>query len=407
MDCKLAWRNIWRNPRRSILTMAAVAFATTLLVFMLSWQFGSYATMINASVRIRTGHLQVQAAGYHENREIRKVVRDPQAVAAILERTPGIRAYTFRAESFSLVSSKNRTYGALVAGIDPQREPAVSTIRELVRDGSFLARGDTAEAVVGHLLAKNFRAGVGDELVVLGQGRDGSIAATTVRIKGIFNSGQDEFDRGVIYLPLAWFQEVYGMQGAVNSVVAVCDSLDVVPAAKSHIQKALAGMSGLTVLDWQELTPGLVQAIKMDLISGMLFYVILIVVVAFSIMNTFLMAIFERTREFGVMMAMGTRPGRLMRILVMESLGMTLIGVLAGIVAGSLVTWYFQVNGLVISGAEEMMRQFGLPERMYPQLSLLSIGVGAGIVLLLTCLTALYSAFRVRRLKPVQALTAV
>jgi putative ABC transport system permease protein len=243
--------------------------------------------------------------------------------------------------------------------------------------------------------------------VVLGQGRDGSIAATTVRIKGIFNSGQDEFDRGVMYIPLTWFQEVYGMDGAVNSVIAICDSLDAVPAAKRHIQQAVAGRNGLTVLDWKELTPGLVQAIKMDLISGMLFYVILIVVVAFSIMNTFLMAIFERTREFGVMMAMGTRPGRLMRILVMESLGMTVIGVLAGIVAGSLITWYFQVNGLAISGTEELMRQFGLPERIYPQLSLLSIGVGAGIVLVLTCLTALFSAFRVRRLKPVQALAAV
>ncbi|MGA7827166.1 MAG: FtsX-like permease family protein [Geobacteraceae bacterium] len=407
MDFKLAWRNIWRNPRRSILTMSAVAFATMLLVFMLSWQFGSYATMINASVRIRTGHLQVQAKGYHENREIRKVVRDPQAVGAILERTPGIKAYTYRAESFSLVSSKNRTYGALVAGIDPLREPMVSSIRDLVRAGSFLSSQDTAEAVVGYLLAKNFKAGVGDELVVLGQGRDGSIAATTLRIKGIFNSGLDEFDRGVMYIPLAYFQQVYDMNGAVNSVVAMCDSLDALPVAKQSIQKAIAGMPGLTVLDWKELTPGLVQAIKMDLVSGMLFYVILIVVVAFSIMNTFLMAIFERTREFGVMLAIGIRPGRLMRILVMESLGMTVIGVLAGIVAGSLVTWYFQVNGLAISGAEELMRQFGLPERMYPQLSLLSIGVGAGIVLILTCLTALYSAFRVRRLKPVQALTAV
>ena len=228
-----------------------------------------------------------------------------------------------------------------------------------------------------------------------------------MRIKGIFNSGQDEFDRGVVYIPLGYFQDVYGMDGAVNSVVALCDSLEAVPAAKRHLQKAIAGMNGLTVLDWQELTPGLVQAIKMDLVSGLLFYVILIVVVAFSIMNTFLMAIFERTREFGVMMAMGTRPGRLMRILVMESLGMTVIGVLAGIAAGSLITWYFQVNGFVISGMEEIMRQFGLPERIYPQLSLLSIGVGAGIVLVLTCLTALYSALKVRRLKPVQALTAV
>ncbi len=407
MDFKLAWRNIWRNPRRSILTMAAVAFATTLLVFMLSWQFGSYATMINASVKIQTGHLQVQEKGYDEKRDIRKVVENPESVGETLKRAPGVEAYTFRAEGFSLASSKDRTYGVLVVGIDPEREASVSTLKDIVREGEYLEDRDGAEALIGWLLARNLKAGVGDELILLGQGRDGSIAAAAVGIKGIFDAGQDDFDRGLIHIPLPYFQEVYSMDGAVNYATAVCDSLDSVPAAKESVRRGIAGMDDLAVLDWKELTPGLVQAIKMDLISGMMFYVILIVVVAFSILNTFLMAIFERTREFGVMMAMGARPGRLTRILLMESLGMTAIGVVAGIATGSLVTWYFQVHGIVIPGAEEFARQFGLPERMHPELSYLSVSVGAGIVLVLTCLTALYPAFKVRRLKPVEALGAV
>ncbi len=407
MDFKLAWRNIWRNPRRSILTMAAIAFATLLLVFMLSWQFGSYATMIDASVRIQTGHLQVQAHGYQEKRDIRKVVPDPAAVGEALEHTPGIEAYTFRTEGFSLVSSADRTYGTLVIGIDPEKEPRVSTTANTVKEGKFLEKNDGAQALIGQLLAKNFNAKVGDELIVLGQGRDGSVAATAVRIKGIFNSGQDQFDRGIVQIPLKYFQEVYAMGDSIHYAVAVCDSLESIPPAKKRLQEELASKDGVVVLDWKEITPGLVQAIKMDLISGLMFYVILIVVVAFSILNTFLMAIFERTREFGVMMAMGTRPGRLTRILLMESLGMTVVGVAAGIAAGSLLTWYFQVHGIVIPGAEEMARQFGLPERMFPKLSLLSISIGAGIVLVLTCLTAIYPAFKVRRLKPVEALTAV
>jgi putative ABC transport system permease protein len=156
-----------------------------------------------------------------------------------------------------------------------------------------------------------------------------------------------------------------------------------------------------------DLMPGLVQSIKMDLVSALIMYAILIVVVAFSILNTFLMAIFERTREFGVLLAMGTTPGRLMKFLIFESVTITLIGIILGIIVGSLVTGYFQVHGIVISGASEFLSQYGLPERMYPKLSILSISVGAGIVLVITVLTALYPALKVRRLRPVEAMTAV
>jgi len=410
MDLTMAWRNIWRHPRRAVLTMAAIAFATVLLVFMLSWQFGSYDTMINAAVKVHTGHLQVQAAGYHEQQDMHLVVSDPTAVTRILEGIPDVTAHTARATAFSLVSSKERTYGVAVRGIDPVRETQVTTLKQLIREGHYFTEGDTNAALVGGLLAKNLRVGVGDELVLLGQGRDGSIAATVVRVKGIFRYGQDEFDRNFIYLPLPYFQEVYSMRGAVHEVVALCVSLEAVPRVKRAVAAGLKTIdeeNKLVVLDWMELMPGLIQSIKMDLISGFIFYIILIVVVAFSILNTFLMVIFERTREFGVFMALGTTPGRLTRLLLFESTTLTLLGTALGILAGSLVTWYFQVHGIVISGTSEMLRQYGLPERMYPQLSPLSIAVGAGLVLIITLVTALYPALKVRRLRPVEAMRAV
>jgi putative ABC transport system permease protein len=251
---------------------------------------------------------------------------------------------------------------------------------------------------------------VGDELVLLGQGRDGSIAATVVRVAGIFSYGQDEFDRSVLYIPLSYFQEVYNMRGGVHEVVALCASLEAVPRVKRSVAHAIHTIDTqekLVVLDWMDLMPGLIQSIKMDLISGFIFYIILIVVVAFSILNTFLMVIFERTREFGVFMALGTTPARLTRLLLFESTTLTLLGTALGILAGSLVTWYFQVHGIVISGTSEMLRQYGLPERMYPQLSLLSIAVGAGLVLIITLVTALYPALKVRRLRPVEAMRAI
>jgi len=410
VDVKMAWRNIWRNPRRSILTMTAIAFACLLLVFMLSFQFGSYDTMINAAVKIHTGHLQVQAEGYQDKRTMRMVVPDPGAIGNILEQTPGIDAYTYRANAFSLVSSEERTYGIVVIGIDPAREANVSTLKKVIRQGSYLSEGDTNQALLGELLAKNLRVGLGDELVVIGQGRDGSVAATVVEVKGTYNSGQDEFDRSSIHIPLKHFQDVYAMRGGVHEVVALGKSLGAIPAIRKTVEDTIENNDPknlLVVLDWIDLMPGLIEGIKLDLISGLILYCILVLVVAFSILNTFLMAVFERTKEFGVMMAIGTTPRRLTKLLLLESIAMTVIGIVVGIIAGCLVTWYFQVHGIVISGMSEVVRQFGIPERMYPKLSFLSVTIGPTLVLFITSLTALYPALRVRRLRPVEALASV
>jgi len=410
IEGKMAWRNIWRNPRRSILTMAAVTFACLLLVFMFSFQFGSYDTMIDFAVRIQTGYLQIQAKNYQDKKDIRLVVPDPEAVGRLLDEISEVEAYTYRANAFSLISSKERTYGIMVVGIDPKKEAGVSTLKDLVRKGEYLDETDTDQALIGKLLAANLQVDIGDELVVLGQGLDGSIAATVVRVKGIFSSGQDTFDRSAIHIPLSTFQDVYSMQGAVHEVVVMGRNLDDLVEVKEVVAagiKKLSNAHTLVVLDWMEIMPGLIQGINMDLISGMIFYFILIVVVAFSILNTFLMAILERTREFGVMMAVGTTPGRLTRLLLMESAVMTLVGVFAGILLGSLITWYFQVHGIAFAGAGEIMKQFGIPDRMYPRLSWLSVSIGPGAVFFITFLTALYPALKVRRLRPVEAMTHV
>lgn len=409
LELRMAWRNVWRNPRRSILTILAVAFATVLLVFMLSWQFGTYETMIDAAVSVHTGHVQVQAKGYQDDRDVSRVVPDPAAVGEILARMPAVEAWTARANAFSLVSSRERTYGTLVIGIDPAREAAVTTLAHLVRQGAYLTAGGANEALLGRLLAKNLRAAVGDEITLLGQGRDGSIAATVVTVRGIIATGNDDFDRNTLCIPLPFFQDVYAMGPAVHEVVVACTSLDAVPAAAVALRRDIArlpGGAGLAVLDWKELMPGLVEAITMDLASGLIMYLILIVVVAFSILNTFLMAIFERTREFGVLLAIGASPARLMRVILAESFHIAALGLAAGIAGGCVLTLYFQQHGIYIPGMEEITRQYGLEDRIYPQLSLLSLGISTGIVLVITTLTALWPSLRVRKLRPVPAMAA-
>ncbi len=410
IDMKMAWRNVWRNPRRTGLTVSAIAFAGMLLVFMLSFQLGSYETMINAAVMVQTGHLQVQAEGYQENQSIRKVVPHPEKIGEILSGIPEVAAWTCRTSAFSLVSSEDRTYGALVVGIDPEREARTSTLEKLIREGAYLADSDTNQALVGKLLARNLHVGIGDEITVLGQGRDGSVAATVVTVKGIYSSGQDAFDRTAIHVPLPFFQEVYFMRDAVHRVVVLAQSLGKVGEIERKVEAALAEkepVRPLAVLGWQELMPGLRQAITVDLIGGFIFWFLLVLVVAFSILNTFLMAIFERTREFGVMMAMGTTPGRLTKLLLIESLFMTMVGIVLGILLGCGVTLFFESYGIDVGGASEMLKQYGISGRMYPRLSVISALTGPGLVLVITFLAALYPALKVRRLKPVEALSFV
>ncbi|MEZ4524387.1 MAG: FtsX-like permease family protein [Desulfobacterales bacterium] len=407
MDFAMAWRNIWRNRRRSLLTISAIAFAVALLVFMLSFQFGTYETMISSAVKVHTGFFQVQAKKYREKQEIHYTVPDPEAIGRILDSIGAVTACTFRAESFSLASSEERTYGVMVTGIDPRRETGVSTIGKLIRQGEFLSPGDENQALIGEILAKNLRVGLGDPLTVLGQGREGSVAATVLAVKGIFKSGQDEFDRNALYIPLSYFQEVYEMGSSVHRVVGLTRFQEDVPAVKESIRKALQTADAdhsLAVLDWKELMPGLVQSIKLDLSFGIIFYIFLIIVVAFSILNTFLMAIFERTREFGVLMALGTTRGRLTRLLLTESLCMTLIGIVSGMILGVMITLWYQSRGIDFGEASELLAQYGIPGIMYPKLTLLSASIGPMLVFFITFWAALWPALKVRKLKPVEAM---
>lgn len=408
IDLKMAWRNIWRNPRRSILTLGAMVFATMLLVFMLSLQLGSYDIMIDTTVTIHTGHLQVQAEGYRKNRDIRRIIPEPKTVGEIIRNTSHVKNHAFRSSGFALLSSEERTYGGMVIGVEPEQEAKVSRIEELVQKGDYLSADDTRQALVGRLLAKNLKVGLGDEITMLGQGRDGSIAAMVYTIKGIYSTGQDDFDRSSLYVPIKNFQEVFFMRGAVHEAVVIADSLENLPLIEKELEEKLERLDTpypLKALTWDELNPGLKQSIQMDLYGGYIQYAVLIVVVAFGILNTFLMAVFERTREFGVLMAIGTMPRRLSKILMTESFLMSLLGIAIGLFIGSVITLYFQSHGIQLpGGTSEIMEQFGVPERIYPKLSLQSASSGPIAVLIITFLTALYPALKVTRFEPVEAM---
>ena len=398
----LAWRNLWRQPRRTWLTIGAIVFSNVLLVFMISIQFSTYDLMIGNTLKAFTGHLQVQAPGYKDDLKMRQIVPDVSSLASSLRRELGLETIAARAAAFALASSAERTYGLQIYGVETQFESFVSTIPGLTREGRYLKDADASEIVIGKVLARNLRVTLGDEVTLLGSGRDGSFAAAIVTVVGIFDSGVPEIDRSIAEVPLQFFQDVFYMEGAGHQVVIAAPDLESVAAIQEQVEAVVP--AGLIVHDWDALQPGLRQAIQADLSSAFFMYGVLVVLVAFSVLNTQLMSVLERTHEFGITMALGIAPGRLGRLVFLEAAMMGLVGLSLGALLGGIVTEWFGYTGFSYPGMQEMAANFNLPSRFYPQATLLTLFLGPVIVFVGGMLAAIYPALRLHWLHPVEAM---
>ncbi len=382
-------------------------FSNMLLVFMISLQFGMYGLMIDNTLQTFTGHLQIQAPGYLDDKKMRQTVADIVPLAESLRAEFPEQNIAARATGFALVSSEDRSYGIAVFGVEPAYEPGVSTLPGLISGGRYLGDSEAAEIIIGAALARNLRVELGDELTLLGSGRDGSFAAAVVNIVGIFDSGIAEFDRSITEIPLGFFQDVFYMDGSGHHVVINAGSIDGVDVLQSHVEAALPVGGDLVVHDWDALQPGLQQAIKADMSSAFFMYGILVVLVAFSVLNTQLMSVLERTHEFGIVMSLGLTPGRLGRLVLLETSIMGVLGLVLGAILGGLFTYWFSINGFAYPGMDEMAAKFNLPARFYPQVSTLSLLAGPIVVFIFTVLAALYPALKLHKLHPVEAMRAV
>lgn len=403
---RLAWRNIWRQPRRTWLTIGAMVFSNALLVFMISIQFGMYDLMINNTLQAFTGHMQVQAPGYKDDSKIRQAVPDIDALASRLRESLGIETISARGAAFALASSDERSYGLQILGVDPAHEPLVSSIPGLVKKGRFLDDADAAEIVIGKTLAKNLRVNLGDELTLLGSGRDGSFAAGVVTVTGIFDSGVQAMDRSIAEVPLAYFQDVFFMEGAGHQVVITTPSLADIEQVGLEVEMLLPDSPALVVHNWDALQPGLKQAIQADIGSAFFMYGVLVILVAFSVLNTQLMSVLERTHEFGIVMSLGLTPGRLGRLVVLETVMMGAIGMVLGAVIGGLITLWFGWKGFSYPGMDQLGANFNLPDRFYPQATLMTLFVGPAVVFAGSVMSAFYPALRLYWLHPVEAMRA-
>lgn len=407
MIFSLAWRNLWRQPRRTILSSLAITLITAMMVFIPAFQFGGYLSMIENSMNLFDGHLQVEVKGYKQDPSIRKTIKNPQDLLKKIIQNPGVEHSGIRARGFGLLSSPSRSFGAMILGVQPEREPGLSTVPNKIVEGRFFNQEADNEIILGARLAKNLGIGVGEWVTLLGTGLNGSMAVDYLQVIGLFKSGVPDIDRQFAEIPLTRFQEAFSIPNQAHSIVLSGASALAMEEEKEKIISLLDPDANLVVLDWKEIQPPLLQAIYLDLSSAVVMYVILIIIVTFSLLNSLLMSVLERTREFGMLMALGMRPAILARVVWVETLMLISIGLLAGLLFGYAISEYYNQTGIYFDEFEEMMAEFGMSGAIYPMIHPLTILVGPIFIGFCIALAGLYPILRIRRLEPVSAMRKI
>lgn len=392
----IAWRNLWRNPRRTGLTSGGIGFAVLLMLFAQASQLGSFSIAIENATRLLTGHLQVQHPSYADDPSLRYTVTGASQLAHQIAADPAVLAVGQRAVAFALASVDERSSGAEIMGVEPAAEAVLSTLPASVVEGRYLEAPD--EAVIGAGLARNLGAGLADTLIILGSTRDGGVAAMTATVVGIFATGIVDVDRTIVQVPLAAFQTAFELDDEAHMLVVRLDDIDDAAAL------AAVGDPRWAWLPWQRLLPEIEQTIDLKRASSGIFFALLALLVTFSAFNAFAMTVYERRREFGMLLAIGMRPVGILGMLEVEALWLTSLGVATGVAIGTTLVLVLGVVGIPLGEAGAMLQRFHMPDRMYPALSARILLTGPIIMFAVIPLAALLPALRILRLRPVLAL---
>jgi putative ABC transport system permease protein len=403
LNIRICWRNLWRNRRRTWLTAGGIAFAVFLVVFIMAMQVGQYGIMKENATSLITGQIQVQAADYIEDDRFEHTIHNASGVLEIIRSTPGVIAAAPRAEAFGLANAGERSFGIQVLGLEMAAESDTTRFAKMISSGRALA--SSAETVIGIGLARNLGIGLGDEVVVLGSGREGGVAAMVLNVVGLLETGMADLDRAVLLASLPAVQDAFGLDDQIHTVAIKTTSLSEAPRIIDRLQPRLS--SELSVRSWEAVLPEVVQGIEVDKVGGQFMYAIIMILVAFSVVNSFIMTVFERTREFGMLRAIGMRPLKIIIMVQWEALFVCLLGIAIGLaLAVPLIFWLMDVGIYLGESMEAYATQFYMPDSLYPAFSVEALLTAPIVMLISTQIAAVLPALSIRRLKPVEALRA-
>jgi putative ABC transport system permease protein len=403
----IAWRNILRNKRRSLITVFAIGFGLGAMIFIWGYIDGAHLQMKENFTGLLMGHLQIHEAGFEKTISISRVMKNPEAIEVVLKKDPGIVSYCPRVRTFALFSTTENSVGGMLVGIDPASESKVSKIKNTVVSGRFLADADIRGIVIGSVLAENLHVAVGDKVVAMAQASDGTLGAEAFRVVGLIKTGVEEIDKGIAFVPLQDVQRILILGGAITDFVIRTQSFDRLDRVAERLKTHLSG-ENVEVMTWAEISPILEQWMDFDEAFAYVFLLIVLIVIVAGILNTILMSMLERTKEFGVMMALGTKGYQLAIMVGIESFLLGIMGLVFGILIGLSSIGIFSHYGIPISAkVKEAMASFFMSDVIYPTIELDHLISSALVVLISTILVSLYPAWKVARLKPVKALHSV
>lgn len=391
----LAWRNLWRNRKRSMITISSVLFAVLLAIIFDSMERGSYERMIDTMVKYSTGYIQIQDVLYEEEPSIDNSLLFDSDIAELLEKhSERIDYYVPRLQNFALAATDDITRGAYILGISPEHELRLNNVQDDLVSGNFLS-GTDDDIVLSEGLAEIMHLEVGDTLILLGQGFQGSTAAGKYRVKGIVDLKIPEMNNNTIYMSLPAAQWFYMADNRLTSLI-------IMPERPRHTNQLASELRAeidsewYAVLTWEHLLSDLLALMKFDMAGSMVMMMILYIVITFGLFGTILTMMIERQREFGMLISLGMKRTRLAAVCFLESVFISVTGIFAGILTAIPIVLYFHFNPLPLSGEmAEAIMEYGfepvLPFSTTPALFIKQ----ARIVLILAFLVGLYPVYKV------------
>jgi len=401
---KMAWRNIRRNLRRTLITLSAITFGLAAMIIFFGFTDGFHAQWVENTVKAYTGHIQIYRSGYRDDPQLNRSIADAAEIIKELKTEPAVDTYAERVEVQGLISTAENSYGVLIRGIDTGEEVKITGIKERIIKGEYLNEDKGRGVLIGHRLAEKLNAEIGDKIVLMVQAADGSLTAELFRLQGTFRIGATELDSSFAIVTLKDAQALSLLGDRVTEIaVMLKNPVDVLPVSKRLKERLVS--SGYEVYTWEELMPALQEMIDLDNIFMYLILLVVLVVVSLGILNTMLMSIMERTREFGIMMAVGTSPRNVILLVMLESFFIGIIGIISGAGIGIGINRIISIKGFDLSrwgGATEFFAI--LNPVIYPETDIINVLWSCAIVFLTALIVSVYPAVRAARLRPVEAM---
>ena len=401
MILKIAFRNIFRQKRRTILTALAMIVGFTLSSVFIGWSDGIYSNIISTFTRNRIGHIQVHRDGYLDRPSIYKTISDYESIGETIQDIIGVEAWTPRVYAAGLGSVGEKSTAVQVVGVDVPRENKATQFYQNVVEGRTFTDTASHEAVIGKKLAKILNAEVESEIVIFSQAADGSLANDLYKIVGIVESGDDTTDRMTCYLNLASAQELFVLDERIHEIVVIVSNINQVGKTTNNIKESLSD-STLEVAPWQEVAKSFYTAMQSDQQGDAIGRFVIMLIVAMGVLNTVLMSVLERTREYGLLKAVGTTPIQIFWLVICEVVIIAIASVVVGAILGTLFNYLLSVYGITLS--EEFTyggMKFGT---MHAEVNMRSLMIPTITVLFSAMLVSLYPAIKAARILPAKAM---